>query len=1071
MINIDDKTRRLSQATIVVGYKQENKAESIEFKIPDYLKEYGKKICFKTKDGKVFSKLFDNTTSNIFTFTRTETQYGELDATIQFFKKQNEDMIVYKTSMLHIIFNETINCEDEVQPDEPKIPILESLIEKITELNNTITENEEIRNNNENTRISNENIRIANETQRDIYYTGIQNKVNNGEFNGATYLPNVDAEGNISWTNNKGLENPSSQNIRGPQGIQGPQGEAFKIKKTYSSIEAMQNDFDNMEVGDYAMIATSIELEDNAKLYARTETEWIFITDFSGATGIQGPQGIQGIQGAQGERGIGISKLEVKQGYLYVTLTDNSTQNAGLIITDEVKQWLVTEITNNAESTFNQYYDTKVSEFNENVQAKLDEYNANAEALANKVVELETENTSLKNQIPSGEATGNPIHLSDSSDMECEIVPIGNAEQETRSGNLYNSNTNTSGYINSTGDITSNNNWIVTDYISVIALINYYTAGNTNLTAGEGVYGAYYNSNKELISTFPYSNYKTETATIAIPENAAYIRFSLYKYADNTATFDFYTDAPSPNYPSKVVTVGQNVNIIDYTKLTPFEHYELRVTQITNGIRVTCNTTTPHITSRYVLINLEKYKGKNLTISANIKSSSSNRGMVLLAFCDSNGGNRSDSTYTEETTDGKVSLTKAIPETLTDNTSYLCLMLYGRRSTYDDTQVGEYVDYTEIKLVEGTEIGGYSPYGQGSVEIEVCNENFFNFDKLTVTGREESEVTFDKELGKIEATASTSDKYLLKSFTMKGLTVGETYTIGFKHKTKNCTFGGNGIFRLSSTDSYNSYDYGYVNGSTSETYSTKTFVATTDTFTLSFLGVNGTAPSDTCTMYAKDIMLVKGATAKNYIQNQAQIKVLPIQKEFVKIGDVEDTFIKKDGKWYEKHDIPKYELTGNESFSRGTTRNGFYYFEATISDLAGNYGKINRILCNVAKEISASDMYEVTSQKNLIGTNLKNIRLMLSNINTVAELQAYLSEQYANETPATLYYLSTTPKLIECTVEQEEILNSFYTYKNVTNISMSGIGTLKVNYKKDLETMFNNIIKQIPNSTSDTTET
>ena len=42
-------------------------------------------------------------------------------------------------------------------------------------------------------------------------------KVNNGEFNGATYLPNVDAEGNISWTNNKGLENPSSQNIRGPQ--------------------------------------------------------------------------------------------------------------------------------------------------------------------------------------------------------------------------------------------------------------------------------------------------------------------------------------------------------------------------------------------------------------------------------------------------------------------------------------------------------------------------------------------------------------------------------------------------------------------------------------------------------------------------------------------------------------------------------------------------------------------------------------------------------------------------------------------------------------------------------------
>lgn len=405
MINIDDKTRRLSQATIVVGYKQENKAESVEFKIPDYLKEYGKKICFKTKDGKVFSKLFDNTTSNIFTFTRTETQYGELDATIQFFKTQNEDMIVYKTSMLHIIFNETINCEDEVQPDEPKIPILESLIEKVTDLNNTITENEETRNNNENTRISNENSRIANETQRDIYYTGIQNKVNNGEFNGATFTPSVDKDGNISWTNNKGLENPSTQNIKGPQGIQGPQGEAFKIKKTYLSIEAMQNDFDNMEVGDYVMIVTSIELEDNAKLYSRTETEWVFITDFSGAQGIQGEQGPQGIQGIQGEKGTGISSLEVRDGSLYVTLTDNTQQNAGLIITDEVKQWIVNQVTDNAKSDFNTYYDGKVTdfdnhvtvktnEFNTNATDKTNEFNQNAESLKNRIEELE-------NQIPS----------------------------------------------------------------------------------------------------------------------------------------------------------------------------------------------------------------------------------------------------------------------------------------------------------------------------------------------------------------------------------------------------------------------------------------------------------------------------------------------------------------------------------------------------------------------------------------------------------------------------------------------------------------------------------------------
>jgi hypothetical protein len=139
MINIDDKTRRLSQASIVIGYKQENKAESIEFEIPEYLKEYGKKICFKTKDGKVFSKVFDNITSNIFTFTRTETQYGELDATIQFFKAEDEDIIIYKTSMLHIIFKDAVICEDEIQPDDPKYPIIEDLIIKVSNITKDIT--------------------------------------------------------------------------------------------------------------------------------------------------------------------------------------------------------------------------------------------------------------------------------------------------------------------------------------------------------------------------------------------------------------------------------------------------------------------------------------------------------------------------------------------------------------------------------------------------------------------------------------------------------------------------------------------------------------------------------------------------------------------------------------------------------------------------------------------------------------------------------------------------------------------------------------------------------------------
>ena len=42
---------------------------------------------------------------------------------------------------------------------------------------------------------------------------------------GATFTPKVDSSGNLSWTNNKGLTNPTTVNIKGPQGIQGPKGD------------------------------------------------------------------------------------------------------------------------------------------------------------------------------------------------------------------------------------------------------------------------------------------------------------------------------------------------------------------------------------------------------------------------------------------------------------------------------------------------------------------------------------------------------------------------------------------------------------------------------------------------------------------------------------------------------------------------------------------------------------------------------------------------------------------------------------------------------------------------------
>jgi len=42
-------------------------------------------------------------------------------------------------------------------------------------------------------------------------------KIVKGE-KGAVFTPHVDAESNLSWTNNGGLENPPTRNIRGANG-------------------------------------------------------------------------------------------------------------------------------------------------------------------------------------------------------------------------------------------------------------------------------------------------------------------------------------------------------------------------------------------------------------------------------------------------------------------------------------------------------------------------------------------------------------------------------------------------------------------------------------------------------------------------------------------------------------------------------------------------------------------------------------------------------------------------------------------------------------------------------------
>ncbi len=74
----------------------------------------------------------------------------------------------------------------------------------------------------------------------------------------------------------------------------GRAGKDFRIKKTYSSVAAMNEDFSGTDVSTYefCMIDTgSVEDADTGKLYCKGETAWNYIGDLSGRQGIKGETG------------------------------------------------------------------------------------------------------------------------------------------------------------------------------------------------------------------------------------------------------------------------------------------------------------------------------------------------------------------------------------------------------------------------------------------------------------------------------------------------------------------------------------------------------------------------------------------------------------------------------------------------------------------------------------------------------------------------------------------------------------------------------------------------------------
>ena len=136
----------------------------------------------------------------------------------------------------------------------------------------------------------------------------LRNEADSGEFdgkpgdNGATFTPIVSENGDLSWSNNGGLPNPNTVNIRGPDGPKGdtgPQGPTGPKGDTGDTGPAGPKG----DTGDVGPAGPKGDTGDTGPAGPKGDKGDDGPAGPKGDTGEQGPQGIQGPKGDTGATG------------------------------------------------------------------------------------------------------------------------------------------------------------------------------------------------------------------------------------------------------------------------------------------------------------------------------------------------------------------------------------------------------------------------------------------------------------------------------------------------------------------------------------------------------------------------------------------------------------------------------------------------------------------------------------------------------------------------------------------------------------------------------------------------
>lgn len=719
--------------------------------------------------------------------------------------------------------------------------------------------------------------------------------------------------------------------------------------------------------------------------------------------------------------------------------------------TDELKAKL---------ESLNNYNDTEIKKEINEINKKVAENTGNdikqdteIETLKNNYTNLQKQNTKLESQIKKDrenminlEVEGQSIHVEDSSDLEGQLEVLGNAEQDVREGynileNILTDRTVNGITVKINKDKSITLNGTATENTSLDITKNFTITEESVFSGMCDGYG--YNKMLIQIQGSDYNvNIPNSTPQVLQPKDNVKVRIYIYagtnmtnalikpqiNKGNVTKLYEAYGASPSPEYPSEIRAVGDNINLLENTAKT----------QTVNGVTFTVNE------DGTVIANGTATSLAQISLVANVK-------LPTGTYTIKDGKAYVESAEFNDWFDGLNN-----PFTLTFNTEVLL------KNVYIQVKQGETVNNKIFypKLEKGTVATSYSKFGQGSVEIKKTTANYYNV--KSYTGSQPPPVDENDWITITGNNTGTSPKYLNYFTRNLDVIVGEKYWI--VAEVKNVL--GKGTFNITSQDNNQGQFKGYVKqiqdikaGDVFIYQSTAVKTEGDEHGLRTFIGLR---PGESANITFRLSVLKDEPNVQlwKYIPYDKETFLLPVQKPMLE-GDY---FIKEVDGWKEVHKWGKVISDGiKNKFTLKhdtiqTSTNGFYKFELP-GKIKGVNGDVNNGVCNYLKYIGEPNASKAVNKIGLWweGSGISNYASLP--FLTLDEANKWLQEKNTEGNPVYICYKLETPTKLPCTPEQTKVLDeldNFTTYKLVTNITTDSIAKLKLKYIADTKTYVDN---------------